>query len=95
MDESSLCCGSAGIYNLTQPDMATRLQARKIARIAEVAPHLVVTANPGCALQLENGLRKEGREIAVRHLVEVLDASYESYKSPTRTPSLTASSSVG
>jgi glycolate oxidase iron-sulfur subunit len=95
MDESSLCCGSAGIYNVTQPEMANRLQARKIARINEVAPQIVVTANPGCALQLENGLRKDGREIAVRHLVELLDASYESYKSPTRAPSLTASSSVG
>lgn len=95
MEESSLCCGSAGIYNVTQPEMANRLQARKIARINDVAPQIVVTANPGCALQLENGLRKADQEIAVRHLVELLDASYEAYKSPTRTPSLTASSSVG
>jgi glycolate oxidase iron-sulfur subunit len=95
MAESSLCCGSAGIYNVTQPEMATRLQARKVARINEVAPQIVVTANPGCALQLENGLRRDGREIAVRHIVELLDASYANYKSPTRTPSFTASSSVG
>jgi len=95
MAESSLCCGSAGIYNVTQPEMAARLQARKVARINEVAPEIVVTANPGCALQLENGLRKDGRAIAVRHIVELLDASYANYKSPTRTPSLTASSSVG
>jgi glycolate oxidase iron-sulfur subunit len=95
MAESSLCCGSAGIYNVTQPDMANRLQARKVARINEVAPQIVVTANPGCALQLENGLRKDGREIAVRHIVELLDASYQNYKSPTRVPSPTASSSVG
>jgi glycolate oxidase iron-sulfur subunit len=95
MAESSLCCGSAGIYNITQPEMANRLQARKVARIAEVAPQVVVTANPGCALQLENGLRKAGHEIAVRHIVELLDASYTAYKSPTRAPSETASSSVG
>ena len=95
MAESSLCCGSAGIYNVTQPEMANRLQARKVARINEVAPHVVVTANPGCALQLENGLRKEGHNIAVRHVVEMLDASYAAYKSPTRAPSLTASSRVG
>ncbi len=95
MAESSLCCGSAGIYNVTQPDMANRLQARKIARVVEVNPQIVVTANPGCALQLENGLRKDGRAIAVRHIVELLDASYAAYKSPTRDPSLTASSSVG
>lgn len=95
MAESSLCCGSAGIYNVTQPEMANRLQARKIARINETAPQIVVTANPGCALQLENGLRKDGRQIAVRHIVELLDEAYANYKSPTRTPSLTASSSVG
>jgi glycolate oxidase iron-sulfur subunit len=95
MAESSLCCGSAGIYNITQPEMATRLQARKVARINEVAPQIVVTANPGCALQLQNGLRKGGGKIAVRHIVEMLDASYTAYKSPTRTPSFTASSSVG
>jgi glycolate oxidase iron-sulfur subunit len=95
MPESSLCCGSAGIYNVTQPEMANRLQARKVARIAEVAPQIVVTANPGCALQLENGLRKAGSRIAVRHIVELLDASYAAYKSPTRVPSLTASSNVG
>jgi glycolate oxidase iron-sulfur subunit len=95
MAESSLCCGSAGIYNITEPDMAASLAARKVARIIEVAPQIVVTANPGCALQLENGLRKDGREILVRHIVELLDASYASYKSPTRSPSLTASSSVG
>jgi glycolate oxidase iron-sulfur subunit len=94
MTESSLCCGSAGIYNVTQPEMATRLQARKIENVRAVAPQIVVTANPGCALQLENGLRKDdGRPIAVRHIVELLDASYATYKSPTRVPSLTASSS--
>ncbi len=95
MAESSLCCGSAGIYNVTQPEMAERLAQRKVARIAEVAPQMVVTANPGCALQLENALRADGSEIAVRHIVELLDASYANYRSTTRSPSLTASSSVG
>ncbi|GAC1428652.1 MAG: heterodisulfide reductase-related iron-sulfur binding cluster [Candidatus Velthaea sp.] len=94
MAESSLCCGSAGIYNVTQPEMANRLQARKVERIVEVAPQVVVTANPGCALQLENGLRKDGREIAVRHIVQLLDQSYANYKSPTLGPSVAASSSV-
>jgi glycolate oxidase iron-sulfur subunit len=95
MAESSLCCGSAGIYNVTQPGMATRLQARKVERIREVAPQIVATANPGCALQLVNGLSRDtGPTIAVRHIVELLDASYAAYKSPTRDPSLTASSSV-
>jgi glycolate oxidase iron-sulfur subunit len=86
MAESTLCCGSAGIYNVTQPDMAGRLGARKVARINEVAPHIVVTANPGCALQLENGLRKAGSQIAVRHIVELLDASYASFGAAAREP---------
>jgi glycolate oxidase iron-sulfur subunit len=95
MAESSLCCGSAGIYNVTQPEMATRLQSRKIDNIRAVAPQIVVTANPGCALQLVNGLRADGDPpIAVRHIVELLDASYANYRSPTREPSLTASSRV-
>ncbi|HEX3467761.1 MAG TPA: heterodisulfide reductase-related iron-sulfur binding cluster [Candidatus Elarobacter sp.] len=76
MDESSLCCGSAGIYNVTQPGMAQRLQQRKVDRIAEVAPEIVATANPGCALQLRNGLDRAGKpEIAVKHVVELLDES--------------------
>jgi glycolate oxidase iron-sulfur subunit len=79
MDESSLCCGSAGIYNVTQPQMAQRLQRRKVDRVLEVAPEIVVTANPGCALQLRNGLdRADASHIAVRHIVEILDESLRS-----------------
>jgi len=76
MAESSLCCGSAGIYNLTQPEMAQRLQRRKVDHILEVAPEIVATANPGCALQLRNGLDRTGVEhVAVKHVVELLDES--------------------
>ena len=78
MAESSLCCGSAGIYNVTQPEMAGRLQARKVARILEVSPTIVATANPGCALQLVNGLARADESIAVNHIVELLDRSYAS-----------------
>src|SRR5579872_4825306 len=80
MPESSLCCGSAGIYNLTQPEMAQRLGERKVDNIIAVEPDLVVTANPGCALQITGGLRQTGREIPVRHIVELLDESYASYR---------------
>jgi glycolate oxidase iron-sulfur subunit len=76
MNESSLCCGSAGIYNVTQPEMAQRLQQRKVERIVEVAPEIVATANPGCALQIRNGLDRAGHgAIAVKHVVELLDES--------------------
>jgi glycolate oxidase iron-sulfur subunit len=76
MDESSLCCGSAGIYNVTQPEMSQRLQRRKTDRILDVAPEIVATANPGCALQMCNGLERAGAErIEVKHVIELVDAS--------------------
>jgi glycolate oxidase iron-sulfur subunit len=76
MDEASLCCGSAGIYNVTQPGMSQRLQRRKTDRILEVAPEIVATANPGCALQIRNGLERAGAErIEVKHVIELVDES--------------------
>jgi glycolate oxidase iron-sulfur subunit len=79
MDESSLCCGSAGIYNVTQPEMAARLGRRKTERILEVDPQIVATANPGCALQVANGLRAAGHPARVRHIVELLDDAYAAH----------------
>jgi glycolate oxidase iron-sulfur subunit len=79
MAESSLCCGSAGIYNVQQPEMAQRLQRRKVDRVLEVAPEIVATANPGCALQIRNGLDRAGApNVQVKHVVELLDASLRS-----------------
>jgi glycolate oxidase iron-sulfur subunit len=76
MQESSLCCGSAGIYNLTQPVMAARLQARKIANVLATGAQTVVTANPGCELQLRAGLRASGSKVQVKHIVDLLDEAY-------------------
>jgi len=76
MNESSLCCGSAGIYNLTQPEMAGRLGARKAERIMEVTPDLVITANPGCAIQMAAALQASGSSAQVRHIIDLLDESY-------------------
>ena len=84
MAESSLCCGSAGVYNVTEPEMSERLRTRKIERIAEVRPQIVATANPGCALQITNGLRDAGQAIEVAHIVTLLDRSYANYTSVTR-----------
>lgn len=94
MPESSLCCGSAGIYNLTQPEMSARLQERKVTNILAVQPDAVVTANPGCALQVAGGLRKAGREIPVQHVVEILDEAYANYRPSTRAVPESAFSSV-
>jgi glycolate oxidase iron-sulfur subunit len=76
LPESDWCCGSAGIYNLTQPEMATRLLARKVGHVESTGAQAVVTANPGCILQIQQGLRERGREVAVLHLVEILDRAY-------------------
>ncbi len=76
IEENTLCCGSAGIYNVTQPAMAERLQRRKVACILAAEPAVVATANPGCALQVAGGLKLAGRAIPVKHIVELLDESY-------------------
>jgi glycolate oxidase iron-sulfur subunit len=65
--EAGLCCGSAGVYNLTNPRQSRELRDRKLQNITAVEPTLVVTANPGCLLQLRNG------SVAVKHIAEVLD----------------------
>jgi glycolate oxidase iron-sulfur subunit len=76
MHESSLCCGSAGIYNITEPEMAERLGNRKLDNAEATGAAILVTANPGCHLQLAGGLRRRGSKMQVRHLVEVLDQAY-------------------
>jgi glycolate oxidase iron-sulfur subunit len=76
MDESAVCCGSAGIYNLTQPEMAARLQRRKVAAIQRTGATIVATANPGCAIQVAAGLRDAGYRATIKHVVELLDDAY-------------------
>ncbi|HEY7061215.1 MAG TPA: heterodisulfide reductase-related iron-sulfur binding cluster [Chloroflexota bacterium] len=76
MAESDLCCGSAGIYNLTNPGLSGDLRRRKIAHALATEPDVIVTANPGCMLQLQAGLAAAGKPVPVRHLVELLDEAY-------------------
>jgi glycolate oxidase iron-sulfur subunit len=76
MEESAVCCGGAGIYNLTQPDMAARLQRRKIAAIRRTGATIVATANPGCAMQIAAGLRDARYAATVKHVVEILDEAF-------------------
>ncbi|HUF91064.1 MAG TPA: heterodisulfide reductase-related iron-sulfur binding cluster [Candidatus Limnocylindria bacterium] len=76
LPESDWCCGSAGLYNLTQPEMAARLLARKVRHVESTRAQAVVTANPGCILQIEAGLRATGAPVAVLHIVEILDRAY-------------------
>ena len=73
--EAAVCCGSAGIYNLVQPEAAAELGDRKVSHVAEVNPDMVVSANPGCLLQLQSALARAGRKVPVHHGIELVDAS--------------------
>jgi glycolate oxidase iron-sulfur subunit len=70
------CCGAAGIYNLTQPEMAARLLARKVQAIRDTAPQVVATGNPGCLLQIGAGVREARLDVEVLHPVELLARAY-------------------
>jgi glycolate oxidase iron-sulfur subunit len=72
LGDSDLCCGSAGVYNILEPDMADRLLALKLARIAETGADVVAAANAGCLLQIARGGREAGRDLQVVHPVTLL-----------------------
>ena len=73
--EQEICCGSAGIYNLVQPDAARELGDRKAQKVLATEPDVYVSANPGCLLQVTAALRRAGRPLPAAHPVELLDAS--------------------
>jgi glycolate oxidase iron-sulfur subunit len=73
--DGEICCGSAGIFNLVQPEMASELGRRKAANIADAKPDIVATTNPGCMLQITAAARAAGDARRIVHVIEVLDAS--------------------
>jgi glycolate oxidase iron-sulfur subunit len=73
--ESDICCGSAGIYNLVQPEPAAQLGARKVRHIAALSPDMIATANPGCTLQIAAAARGVGYDWPIFHPIELIDAS--------------------
>ena len=75
--DGDICCGSAGIFNLVQPEMASELGRRKAANIADAKPDIVATTNPGCMLQITAAARAAGDSRPVVHVVEILDASIQ------------------
>ena len=78
LPEADVCCGSAGSYNLTEPDMAARLQRRKIENILRTGAEIVVTTNPGCLLQIQAGLRQAGVDhVRVQHIAGFLTEHLE------------------
>jgi glycolate oxidase iron-sulfur subunit len=73
--EQAICCGSAGIYNLTQPEAARELGERKAANVAETGGDVYAAGNPGCLVQVSTYLRRSGRAMPALHPVELVDAS--------------------
>jgi glycolate oxidase iron-sulfur subunit len=78
------CCGSAGIYNVTQPDTSMALLDRKMAAVVETGAEILVTANPGCAIQIGAGIRARGLAMSVAHPVDLLDRAYRAERRPGR-----------
>lgn len=76
LPESTWCCGSAGIYNLVQPEMAGELLERKVRHIQSTGAPVVATGNPGCLLQVQNGCRQQGLPVRVVHPITLLAEAY-------------------
>jgi glycolate oxidase iron-sulfur subunit len=79
MPLASLCCGSAGIYNVLHTDLSMNILESKMQNVNLAGAEIVATANPGCMLQLQAGVRRWGRGQRVVHVVELLDEAYEAY----------------
>ncbi|HKW96970.1 MAG TPA: heterodisulfide reductase-related iron-sulfur binding cluster [Bryobacteraceae bacterium] len=76
MPLSDLCCGSAGIYNVVENEMAMAVLEKKMQNVNSTGAEIIATANPGCMLQLEAGVRIHGKGQGVVHVVEILDEAY-------------------
>lgn len=76
LPDSDWCCGSAGVYNLTHPEMAQAQLAHKLDTIRAAAPHVVVASNPGCLLHMDRGAREAGLGVPVVHLLDLLARAY-------------------
>ena len=76
-DEASACCGAAGIYNLTHPEMSRQVLGRKLDALERVDPDWIATGNPGCAMQIASGARARKLRAKVVHPVELLAAAYD------------------
>ncbi len=87
LKESDWCCGSAGIYNITNQEMGQQLLERKMNHVAETGAEIIATGNPGCMMQIAMGMRERGLPMEVMHPIELLDEAYRAggvYSMPVR-----------
>jgi glycolate oxidase iron-sulfur subunit len=80
LPETEICCGSAGTYNLNQPEMADRLSRRKLENILGTKAEIVLASNAGCLLQIMREVRRQRKRLAVMHPMDLLDLSYRNEK---------------
>ena len=80
------CCGSAGIYNLVEPESAAQIGNRKVDNLLGVEAELLASANPGCTLQIAKVLRSRGMQLPAAHPIEILDASIRGAAPSTLAP---------
>jgi glycolate oxidase iron-sulfur subunit len=73
--DAEQCCGSAGVYNLIQPESADQIGTRKVENVLSLSPELLISGNPGCTLQIQAKLRDRGLELPALHPIELLDLS--------------------
>ncbi len=76
LPESTWCCGSAGVYNIVQPETAEQLLQRKLEHVESTKAQVLATANPGCLLQILNGARERGMDIETKHPISLLAEAY-------------------
>jgi glycolate oxidase iron-sulfur subunit len=72
LPDCDMCCGAAGTYNLTQPEMSSQLAERKLKNVESTGAEVCITGNVGCAMQIQSAAEAHGRKLEVRHPVEIL-----------------------
>jgi len=83
LPDAGTCCGSAGVYNLLQPEAASELGARRAQAVLDAQAPLLISANPGCSLQIAAALSDRGEHVTLAHIAEILDASLRGLPPPT------------
>ncbi|EDX87641.1 Cysteine-rich domain protein [Synechococcus sp. PCC 7335] len=78
--DAALCCGSAGVYNMLQPEIAEELGQMKATNLVKTGATLIASSNPGCSLQIKQALEKQGQKVMLKHPMELLDLSIQGQK---------------
>jgi glycolate oxidase iron-sulfur subunit len=73
--DAALCCGSAGVYNMLQPEVAEELGQMKVKNLLNTGAELIASSNPGCSLQIQKHLQEQGKSMALMHPISLLDKS--------------------